>query len=193
MRLAFPLEWLTARNSLTVNVGPLSQSVPGVPPNPQADGLGYNPRCIRRDVNKNYATLTRANYTYDLITKNNNVYWMQTVMEGQLDMGLLGVHISGHQTIGGDPAGDFYSSPGDPAFWLHHGMIDRVWWIWQNLDLEKRLKDVSMTMTMFNNPPTRNGTLEDSFDLGLLAGEWKMKDLMSTLGGLGGEMCYVYV
>jgi tyrosinase len=28
----------------------------------------------------------------------------------------MGVHAGGHFTIAGDPAGDFYTSPGDPAF-----------------------------------------------------------------------------
>jgi hypothetical protein len=40
--------------------------------------------------------------------------------------------------MGGDPGRDFFTSPGDPLFYLHHGMIDRTWWIWQSLDKKTR-------------------------------------------------------
>ncbi|KAF1972343.1 hypothetical protein BU23DRAFT_555141 [Bimuria novae-zelandiae CBS 107.79] len=43
-----------------------------------------------------------------------------------------GVHSAGHFTISGDSGSDFYTSTGDPAFWLHHSMIDRVRYIWQS-------------------------------------------------------------
>ncbi|KAK4153158.1 hypothetical protein C8A00DRAFT_43885 [Chaetomidium leptoderma] len=177
--------------NMSVNVGPLAPSLQTTR-NPQSDGLGYNPRCLRRDVNKNAAAVTTANYTYDLITANKEIYWFQTVMEGQFPQGKWGVHAGGHYTVSGDPAGDFYVSPGDPMFWLHHTMIDRVWWIWQMQDLEKRLTQVSMTRTMNNFPPSANGTLDDLSGLGVLAEDVKVRELMSTMGGLGGKFCYVY-
>jgi tyrosinase len=163
-----------------------------VPPNPQADGLGYNPRCLRRDINKNAAAATTTNQTYDLITKNSNMYWFQTVMEGQFSDGKIGVHAGGHFTISGDPGGDFYVSPADPVFYLHHAQLDRLWWIWQLQDLEKRLLDLAKTRTMMNNPPSANGTLDDLANLGVLGGDVRVRDLMSTMGGLDGKLCYVY-
>ncbi|KAK3690371.1 hypothetical protein B0T22DRAFT_380032 [Podospora appendiculata] len=178
--------------NMTVNLGPLAPTLT-IKANPRSDGLGYNPRCLRRDINKNAAAVTTANYTLDLITKNSNVYWFQTVMEGQFAQGKWGVHSGGHYTISGDPAGDFYVSPGDPAFWLHHAMIDRVWWIWQMQDLAKRLTEVSMTRTMSNMPPSANGTLDDLSGLGVLAPDVKVRELMSSMGGLGGKLCYIYV
>jgi hypothetical protein len=36
---------------------------------------------------------------------NADIYWFQTVMQGQFDVGLWGVHTGGHFTIGGDPGG----------------------------------------------------------------------------------------
>jgi len=182
---------------MTVNLGPIAPAPLGdIKRNPRADGMGYNPRCLRRDVNKNSAAMTTANHTYSLITENNNAHWFQTVMEAsqlpQQQGGKWGVHIGGHYTVGGDPGGDFYVSPGDPAFWLHHSMIDRVWWIWQMQDLEKRLVEVSKTMTMENFPPSRNGTLDDLSGLGVLAPDVKVRDLMLTMGGLDGKFCYVY-
>lgn len=178
---------------MSVNLGPIAATIPNLKNNPRTDGLGYNPRCLRRDVNKNSAAVTTANYTHDLITKNNNIYWFQTVMEGQFNLGQWGVHSGGHYTVGGDPAGDFFVSPGDPVFWLHHGMIDRVWWIWQLQDLETRLTQVSKTITMNNMPPSRNGTLDDKYGLGVLAPDVTIREMMDTMGGLEGKLCYIYV
>ena len=176
---------------MTVHIGPLAPTF-NVKPNPRPDGLGYNPRCLRRDINKHSAAVTKANYTYDLITSNHDIYWFQTVLEGQFPLGKWGVHAGGHYTVNGDPAGDFYVSPGDPVFWLHHAMVDRVWWIWQMQNLERRLQEVSFTKTWNNNPPSENGTLEDYSGLGVLAEDVKVGELMSTMGGLGGRFCYIY-
>lgn len=100
---------------------------PAPPKNAQADGFGNNPRCLRRDLGpyltKNYATYTNI---ASLITSYKNIGDFQTVMQGG-----TGVHSAAHFTIGSDPGGDFYTSPGDPAFFLLHGQIDRVWTIWQ--------------------------------------------------------------
>lgn len=74
-------------------------------------------------------------------------------------------------------------------FFLHHGMIDRVFWIWQNLEPERRRHVVAGTITLGNNPPSRNATLEDIVDMGGLGENRKLDDLLdSTLG----DLCYVY-
>lgn len=93
--------------------------------------------------------------------------------------------------MGGDPGRDVYVSPGDPAFWHHHGMIDRVWWIWQNLDLKSREYAISGTETFLNEPASKNTTLQTVVDLGYANGvPRKMKELMSTTKG---PFCYAYV
>jgi hypothetical protein len=48
------------------------------------------------------------------------------------------VHGGGHYAISGDPGSDFYFSALEPGFYLHHGNIDRMHFIWQNLDWENR-------------------------------------------------------
>jgi tyrosinase len=50
-------------------------------------------------------------------------------------------HSAGHAAVGG-LGGDVVLSPGDPAFFLHHGWLDAMWWRWQMLDLPKRLTDI---------------------------------------------------
>ena len=83
----------------------MSPILQDVPKNPRADGLGYNPRCLRRDVNKNSAKYTTEAYTYSLITQSNNIATFQNTMQGDFGTGNAGVHSGGHFTIGGDPGG----------------------------------------------------------------------------------------
>ncbi|KAF2494294.1 Di-copper centre-containing protein [Lophium mytilinum] len=174
----------------SVNLGPVAPALSYVEPNPGTFGMGYNPRCIRRDISAYAAShWTKDADTASLILNNPDPYWFQTNMQGNFPAGFLGVHTGGHFTNGGDPGGDLFVSPGDPVFWLHHGMIDRVWWTWQNLDVEKRKTAISGTLTVNNSPPSRNATLDDFIDLGINAGPIKIRDAMSTIAG---PFCYVY-
>ncbi|KAF2432267.1 Di-copper centre-containing protein [Tothia fuscella] len=181
----------------TVNIGPIAKLWLEVPDNSQLDGRAYNPRCIRRDVNAYVSShsTTDTNIT-DLITQSTTFSSFQKTLESTGDPlanpGVLGVHAGGHYTHGGDPGGDFFMSPGDPVFWLHHAGIDRYWWMWQNyLAPKKRTMEIGLTMTMFDDPPSRNGTLEDVMDFGVIGGRnVRVGDVMSSLKG---EFCYVYV
>lgn len=93
--------------------------------------------------------------------------------------------------MGGDPGRDVFVSPGDPAFWLHHGMIDRVWWIWQLLDWEGRGDEVAGTETFLDSPPSGEVTLQTGVELGFAGGERRvLGELMSSVGRM---FCYVYV
>ncbi|GAB7359888.1 hypothetical protein MBLNU230_g7416t1 [Neophaeotheca triangularis] len=173
------------------NLGPVAPYLEDVRANPRPDGLGYNPRCLRRDIGAYVAKResTDANTTA-LITENTDIGSFQTIMQGVFDQGIVGVHTAGHMWIAGDPGGDLFGSPGDPYFFLHHSQIDRVWWIWQNLDLEKRQNALAGTLTLFNQPPSRNTSLDDVLELGVNDGEGiKIRDAMSTLGG---PFCYIY-
>lgn len=75
---------------MVVSLGPKSTIVRNIPANPRADGLGSNPRCLRRDVNKYSVAGARANYTYSLITENKDVdsfynrYMGQPMLKGDL-------------------------------------------------------------------------------------------------------------
>jgi tyrosinase len=143
---------------------------------------------MRRDVHPGIAAFTKANITSALIADSHNIEEFQDELEKP-----MGVHAAGHLTIGGDPGGDFFVGASDPLFFLHHGEIDRVYWTWQNHGLPERLNAVAGTITSFNQPPSRNGTLDDIVDLGNLAGpKPTLRDLMSTTGGLRGYFCYVY-
>ncbi|KAF2708625.1 Di-copper centre-containing protein [Pleomassaria siparia CBS 279.74] len=179
--------------NMTVNLGPVSESVPGGGTISNGDGLSYNPRCLKRDltdfVNQRFANATGV---VDLIVKPQDVETFQMTMQGVPGTGELGVHGGGHYSMGGDPGRDFFVSPGDPLFYLHHGAIDRTWWIWQTLDKKTRsgAEGISGTGTFLNNPASPNTTLDTIIDLGFSAGPAvTVRDLMSTTDG---PLCYIY-
>src|SRR3569833_209427 len=171
---------------MTVHLGPFGTSVQPPPPqNPQADGMGNNSRCLRRDMTNSLAQHAGQPENIEaLITGSPDLQTFQLFLEG--------VHGVGHFTIAGDPGGDFRNSPGDPAFWVHHGMIDRVWAIWQSQDIENR--------TMVEAGTSRNGasgfgnitmqSLDETIDLGVVATKvYQIRDLVSTVDG---PFCYTY-
>lgn len=84
---------------------------------------------------------------------------------------------------------DIFVSPGDPAFFLHHAMIDRVWWIWQLQDLDSRLTAVAGSVAGSN----RQGSLSDRVNLGVSGPEVVLGDLLDTMGGKSGDFCYIYM
>jgi tyrosinase len=102
---------------MVVSLGPVGTVVDNIPKNPQRNGLGSNPRCLRRDINKASAMGATANHTYKLITEYPEIntfynrYLGQPYLKG--DQYPWGLHNAGHYIIGGDPGGDFYASPGE--------------------------------------------------------------------------------
>ncbi|KAK6063572.1 hypothetical protein SCUP515_12328 [Seiridium cupressi] len=120
----------------------------------------------------------------------SSVETFQNDLQGRFSQGFLGLHAAGHFSIGGD-AGDLFSSPVDPAFWLHHSMLDRVWWLWQALHLD--IADtIAGTITIFNKPPSRNTSLADAIFMGQSnAPARPISDLLNTLGD--SPFCYIYL
>mgnify|MGYP003662578300 FL=1 len=157
---------------------------PAPPRNPRTDGYGSNPRCLRRDIGpylcKNQATPALI---AQLINNAKSIGPFQDTMQAS-----PGVHTAGHFTIGADPGGDFYTSPNDPAFWLHHGMIDRTWTIWQSQDLPNRMQVIAGGTSMFGGGAQQK--LTDTVDLTPLVSKvYQLKELMSIVDG---PFCYVY-
>ncbi|RDW75127.1 hypothetical protein BP6252_06269 [Coleophoma cylindrospora] len=177
--------------NMSVNLGPVAPALRIAGLNASSSKFAYNPRCLRRDVSVWVSSnWTRDIDSSDLIKQNLDINSFQSVMQGfGTPPGYYGVHSGGHYTIGGDPGGDFYASPGDPAFFLHHAQIDRTWTIWQTQDFTTRRNAISGTMTLANTPPSRNGTLDDILDMGATGQSFNMRDAMSTLDG---PFCYIY-
>ena len=158
---------------------------PAPPRNPRSDGFGINTRCLRRDIGP--YLVARGSTTammVNLITSKTTVGPFQDTMQG----GNPGVHTSAHFTIGSDPGGDFYTSPNDPAFWLLHSQIDRLWTIWQSQDLPNRMQVISGGTSMMGGGAAQK--LTDNIDISNVASKvYQIKDLVSVTDG---PFCYVY-
>ncbi|KAG9189321.1 tyrosinase [Alternaria panax] len=160
---------------MMVNLGPVAaMDSPAPPRNPRSDGYGYNPRCVKRDIsnylNQLYATTDKI---VALINNSKAIGSFQDNMQAA-----TGPHGAGHFTVAGDPGSDFYTSPGDPYFYLHHSMVDRVWSIWQSQDFANRQQVIAGGTSMMGSGKSQS--LEDNVDLEVLNVDgkvYKIKDL----------------
>ncbi|CAI6339633.1 unnamed protein product [Periconia digitata] len=184
--------------NLTVTLGPLMSTMDpalGIKANPQRDGYGNNPRCLRRDVNNHYtvSSLVPTNLASH-ITSNTAIGKFQDTLQNDTPQ-MSAIHSSGHFSIWGDPGGDVYVSPGEPVFWLHHGQLDRHWWMWQNY-LEADLKSRTSMYeggTNWFNPNSARGKATDKQWLDVVAPTGQdgiaSNQLFSTTAG---PFCYIY-
>ena len=123
----------------SVNLGPVAFQ----PVGPDG-GLGYNPRCLTRDLSLAWANQTKPSDVVKTLSSCTDLGCFDNVLEA-----LDGIHAGGHFTIGGLGI-DAFASAGDPAFFLHHSSIDRVWALWQSMDYANRTNQVYGTNTAFN-------------------------------------------
>lgn len=172
-----------------MNLGPVSPVLTDVTPNPDPSGLGFNPRCLRRDISTIAAGFSQDSEIVSLLTNSADFLSFNTRIQGDFPNLIAGVHTGGHFTVGGDPGGDFFASTADPFFFLHHAMIDRTYWTWQNLDLATRQFAVAGPIAL--GATTGETTLDDIISLGTVLGvpDITIRDASSTIGG---PFCYVY-
>lgn len=174
--------------NMTVSMGPFEfqQALAGgVLPN---GSFAYNPRCLSRDLN-DYIATRYTNYTsVSYLLSQPSIADFQGVMSGTPGTFDLGVHGGGHFTMG-SIGSDFFASPGDPAFYLHHAQIDRVWALWQAQCPEERQYAVYGTQTILDIPPSPNVTLNDTLSWDVAGRDLKMRDLMDVRSG---PFCYTY-
>ncbi|RGP66589.1 tyrosinase [Fusarium longipes] len=180
--------------------GPFAGAVANLgPPSPGMDGmeatttpLNYNPRCLRRDLSS-YSVETWLNlpnlYNITLGQASHTIQAMQDEFQGRFGDKFLGMHAAGHFVMGGDSA-DLFSSPNDPVFFLHHSMVDRIYWIWQALH-PKEAGNIAGTITILNQPPSRNAVKSDPLNMGINAPLITISDALNTLGG--SPFCYIYL
>jgi len=168
---------------------------------PQNNTERFN-RCIVRDFRPLWAEQQFAKARIDAtMSKPDYIsFWQEAEGRGRAagPTGSNSVHSGGHRGVGGmmqDP----FSSPGDPIFYLHHGMMDKMWWDWQKMDLKKRTKEVGGTLhsQIRDNfglprkyPEGVNATLETEIGMGIMAKKVKVKDLLDIKKG---ALCYEYV
>ncbi|OJD33145.1 uncharacterized protein BKCO1_3300057 [Diplodia corticola] len=146
------------------------------------------PHCLSRDFNngtQHPGDMSGPNYDDAAIRRvqaadNYNSYRKR--LEG-------GPHFAIHRAIGGDmvPA----TSPNDPIFFLHHGQIDRLWYLWQQDDPERRDAEYSgiRTQNEFDGTAPPQASVDDILPMYGLAEDMPVSDFLSTQNGL---LCYQY-
>jgi tyrosinase len=176
-----------AAKSRVINIGPIRPAMQGYAP-VQANQLAYNPRCQRRDLTHEAAATFTDEALYDLLAGEHSISIGHFQDEFQGPFGTLRMHGAGHYAMGGDGS-DVFSSLNDPAFYQHHAMVDRVYWMWQALHPELA-STINGTRTFRDTPPSPNATVDDLLNMGVLGEHLPIKDMFDTLGNT--PLCYVY-
>lgn len=127
-------------DTFTIHLGPL-----GTDPKGPLEGYGYNPRCLTRDLSPEFSANCRPTNVSALVGDCEDIACFNRV----LDTSPKGIHGAGHFVMG-PVAMDVFSSPNDPAFWLHHANVDRLWAIWQGQALRERTYQLWGTRTSGN-------------------------------------------
>ena len=93
----------------------------------------------------------------------------------------------------GGSSADLYIGPVDPLFFPHHANIDRIWWLWQQRDLESRLQDMEGNLTPpngflfpgedYSQFPNETITLDWKISVGRLAPSVETRELMDIQRG----------
>ncbi|TPX71634.1 hypothetical protein CcCBS67573_g06104 [Chytriomyces confervae] len=100
-------------------------------------------------------------------------------------------HAVGHVTIGGS-ACDFGNpsySPNDPVFFLHHGLVDKVWWRWQQ-SCPAYVLDYEGTLARADDPIS-DGKSNVAYAT-LNIDSWKWWTVADMLDTQGDTLCYTY-
>ncbi|KAG4425556.1 hypothetical protein IFR04_001253 [Cadophora malorum] len=148
----------------------------------------YSPHCLSRNWNNGSSEPGRM----------LGEYYSPEVVDGGQKLGnysayryqLEGTpHGAIHAMMGGDMGPS--TSPNDPIFFLHHTQVDRLWWLWQQQDPEKRNYEYSgiRTQDQFDGVTPPEAELDDWLPMRGLAADLQVKDLMVTESEL---LCYTY-
>ncbi|RDW70869.1 tyrosinase family protein [Aspergillus mulundensis] len=179
----------------TVHMGPTSV-IPAlmnpyepIPP----EFFAYNPRCLERNIRPSVVQWFNNASVIDRLLSVPSIEEFQDMLDraGRPPTWMIGagIHPGGHTGLGGEMA-DFFTSPQDPVFYLHHGMVDRVWDLWQcRGEQGERLRALNGTLVFLNPPEAEEATLDTVIEFGVLGGSRRIGELMDARGG---EYCYRY-
>ncbi|KAH7041268.1 uncharacterized protein B0I36DRAFT_371542 [Microdochium trichocladiopsis] len=173
----------------TIRFGPFPGSVLAQGFLPE-DWKELKERCFTRDLNPIVATNSlNSTFTTQLLAANNISQIQVLLTPPNFGLDFLGLHRAGHCAIG-DPMSDFFASPQDVVFYLHHAGVDRMWTTWQDMDPATRRYAYNGTSTIFNpvgvTPEVDNSTI---FDFGILAPPMTLKEGANPMSGM---YCYRY-
>ncbi len=119
--------------------------------------LGYT--IIETGSPWNYTRGTQSSWTPRSVNlAQSSVTIFSDDIEGQLPSFSNGPHNTGHVFIGGTMNSG--PSPGDPIFYLHHGMVDKVWADWFREHPTSTGSGLNTSMRTFSGYPGFPGTID---------------------------------
>ncbi|RAK81388.1 tyrosinase family protein [Aspergillus fijiensis CBS 313.89] len=171
----------------TLHLGPFSRdfvkSYGSLPPDPWR----YNPRCLNRNFRPESLQILNTQQRVDMLLGAPDMDAFMAVMDPS-NATLIGSHGGGHTTVGGAML-DVFASPHDPAFFLHHGMVDRMWALWQERDFAARWDALNGTAVIYNPPDAPLVTLDTVMDFGVLDRQRRIGEVVDSRSG---KYCYAY-
>ena len=154
-----------------------------------SDALEASPHCVTRDLNDVIAGPNHQPAVVDALLSAPSIRDFQAIMDGTVrNTSHLSPHSAGHWSLGISML-DQFASPSDPAFFLHHGMIDNMWTQWQLKDPQGRTYAIDGTITTLNIPPSENATVDTIVHFGFLDEPRKLGELMDSRSEM---YCYRY-
>lgn len=152
-----------------------------------------NPRCMQRRLSDDSLALYNNQSDVDAVLASPDITtvlrWMNSA---QLLDGFTakGVHGGGHSSIGGTN-GDFFGSAQDPAFYVHHAMVDRLWALWQEGHPGMRYA-YNGTSTIFNPPGVTPEVVNSTvMSFGIVGDPITVGETADPMSGA--PYCYVYL
>ncbi|KAF8196033.1 tyrosinase [Pholiota molesta] len=143
------------------------------------------PHCLTRGIANENSIYINSKAVANAMKQPTSALF-RAELEGTSNVLIHKLHDGGHFAVGGEMS-NYYSSPADPLFFLHHANLDRIWWNWQQM-LPERLYEISGSSTY---PPTVNLTLDQPLQLSTSLGPtiplWKIMNIHSEYN------CYTYI
>ncbi|GAB1190953.1 hypothetical protein APSETT444_000121 [Aspergillus pseudonomiae] len=158
---------------LVVHMGPfsptLARSYAPIPDN----AYDYNPRCLSRSLSPAVLGMLNNQARVDRMQASTTIRdWLAVMSPSESDQ--AGSHGGGHRSVGGSMA-DFFASPQDPSFMLHHAFIDRLWAQWQDQDPVNRRNALNGTTVIYDPPGAPFVRLDTLVEFGQLSRPRKNK------------------
>ncbi len=149
-----------------------------------------NVRCLYRDLNDyGIATYDNSSLVAEMLAAPNITQVQVLLNSKNVGTTSRGLHGGGHYGVGGAMF-DFFASPGDPVFFLHHGNLDRLWDKWQAMEPATRRFQYNGTSTILNTNATPEVSNSTKIAFSVLGSDVTLKDVADPAAG---PYCYCYV